>query len=243
VFKLFGKGEWAAAKSGERGKRAWRKLHLGVDETELLGAVELTDNTVDDANVVCDLFSQDEDSIERFGADAAYCNRLVYSVVTAKGAVIVFPPSKTAVVAGGVRAAFQSHNKTVSRIGEIGKLQWKKESRCHRQIEVESAIFRYEPIFGGALRARSPATKKSKCSCPAILESNDSDRDARVGGNEPVREIQKKPRNTDWTVHASTPHEHANACYRIGGDESALLVATHREEWPRRVFQISGRLP
>lgn len=75
------------------------------------------------------------------------------------------------------------------------------------------------------------------------LESNDSDRDARVGGNEPVREIQKKPRNTDWTVHASTPHEHANACYRIGGDESALLVATHREEWPRRVFQISGRLP
>jgi hypothetical protein len=69
--KLFGKGEWAAAKNGERGKRAWRKLHLGVDETQLLGAVELTDNTVDNANVVCDLFSQDENSIERFGADAA----------------------------------------------------------------------------------------------------------------------------------------------------------------------------
>ncbi|MFT4543071.1 MAG: hypothetical protein ACI835_005540 [Planctomycetota bacterium] len=30
-LSIVGEGEWAAAKHGNRGKRGWRKLHIGVD--------------------------------------------------------------------------------------------------------------------------------------------------------------------------------------------------------------------
>ena len=30
-LSIVGEGEWAAAKHGGRGRRGWRKLHLGVD--------------------------------------------------------------------------------------------------------------------------------------------------------------------------------------------------------------------
>ena len=32
-LSVFGEGEWAKAKHGGRGKRGWKKLHLGVDRS------------------------------------------------------------------------------------------------------------------------------------------------------------------------------------------------------------------
>ena len=37
-LSIVGEGEWAAAKHGGRGKRGWRKLHLGVDRTGMIRA-------------------------------------------------------------------------------------------------------------------------------------------------------------------------------------------------------------
>ena len=43
-LKLGGPGEWLVEKHGTRTRRAWRKLHLGVDAgTGRIEAVELTD--------------------------------------------------------------------------------------------------------------------------------------------------------------------------------------------------------
>ncbi|MFT4543436.1 MAG: hypothetical protein ACI841_003950 [Planctomycetota bacterium] len=39
-----GEGEWAAAKHGNRGKRGWRKLHIGVDRCGQIHAQVLTDS-------------------------------------------------------------------------------------------------------------------------------------------------------------------------------------------------------
>ena len=48
-LSVFGEGEWAAAKHGGRGKRGWKKLHLGVDRSGVIVAQALTEPTADDA--------------------------------------------------------------------------------------------------------------------------------------------------------------------------------------------------
>jgi len=49
-LSIVGEGEWAAAKYGGRGRRGWKKLHLGVDRTGMIVAEVLTDGNVNDAN-------------------------------------------------------------------------------------------------------------------------------------------------------------------------------------------------
>ena len=48
-LSIVGEGEWAAAKHGGRGRRGWRKLHLGVDGSRVIVACALTEPTADDA--------------------------------------------------------------------------------------------------------------------------------------------------------------------------------------------------
>ncbi|MFT4572350.1 MAG: hypothetical protein ACI91F_003250, partial [Candidatus Binatia bacterium] len=48
-LSILGEGEWAAAKHGKRGKRGWKKLHLGVDGNGVIVAQVLTDAAADDA--------------------------------------------------------------------------------------------------------------------------------------------------------------------------------------------------
>ena len=36
-LSIVGDGEWAAAKHGGQGRRGWRKLHLGVDGSRVIG--------------------------------------------------------------------------------------------------------------------------------------------------------------------------------------------------------------
>jgi len=48
-LSIVGEGEWAAAKHGKKGKRGWKKLHLGVDRKGVIVAQVLTDRNVDDA--------------------------------------------------------------------------------------------------------------------------------------------------------------------------------------------------
>ena len=48
-LSIVGGGEWAAAKCGGRGRRGWKKLHLGVDRTGMIVAQALTPASADDA--------------------------------------------------------------------------------------------------------------------------------------------------------------------------------------------------
>ena len=48
-LSIVGAGEWAAAKHGGRGRRGWRKLHLGVDQSGVIRVQTLTEATGDDA--------------------------------------------------------------------------------------------------------------------------------------------------------------------------------------------------
>ena len=153
-LEIVGQGQWAAAKHGGKGIRGWRKLHLGVDDTGNIVAETLTNSATDDASMVNALLNQIEGGIERFTADGAYDKSVVYEAAIARGATLVVPPSKTAVVSKKRTPAAGARDATVSRVQAVGRRRWKKESGYHRQAKSENAIFRYKWLLGSRLRAR-----------------------------------------------------------------------------------------
>ena len=56
-LSIVGEGEWAAAKHGGRGRRGWRKLHLGIDQSGVIRVHTLTEATGDDATTGLDLLT------------------------------------------------------------------------------------------------------------------------------------------------------------------------------------------
>ena len=60
-LSIVGEGEWAAAKHGGRGRRAWKKLHLGVDRSGVIVTEALTHGSADDAKTALDLIDAVED--------------------------------------------------------------------------------------------------------------------------------------------------------------------------------------
>ena len=155
-LSLVGAGEWAAAKHGGRGRRGWRKLHLGVDQSGVIRVHTLTEATGDDATTGLDLLTAVEGPLVRVTADAAYDTVAVYETAGARGATVVIPPAKTANVSGhGPRSP--ARDRTITWVKQLGRCRWKKASGYHRQSRVENTFFRYTSIIGDSLRACSPA--------------------------------------------------------------------------------------
>ena len=77
-LSIVGAGEWAAAKHGGRGRRGWRKLHLGVDQSGVILVHTLTEATGDDATTALDLLNAVDGPLVRVTADAAYDTVAVY---------------------------------------------------------------------------------------------------------------------------------------------------------------------
>ena len=95
-LSIVGAGEWAAAKHGGRGRRGWRKLYLGVDQSGVIRVHTLTEATSDDATTALDLLTAVEGPLVRVTADAAYDTVAVYEASRARGATVIIPPAKTA---------------------------------------------------------------------------------------------------------------------------------------------------
>ena len=154
-LSIVGEGEWAAAKHGGRGRRGWKKLHLGVDRSGVIIAHALTDANVDDATTGIQLIEAVDGDVTSVTADAAYDTIAFYESAGARDAKVVVPPAKTATVSRrGPRSS--ERDCTIKKVKEIGRRRWKKASGYHQQARVENAFFRYKSIFGGSLRARSP---------------------------------------------------------------------------------------
>ena len=71
-LSIVGEGEWAAVKHGGRGRRGWKKLHLGVDRSGVIVARALTEASVDDATTGITLIEAVDGALGRVTADAAY---------------------------------------------------------------------------------------------------------------------------------------------------------------------------
>ncbi len=158
-LKVFGQGEWAAAKYGCR-RMGWRKLHLAVDEEGRILAADLTDNDVADASAFPDLLSKTKDKIYRFTADGAYDRREVYDAAGRRGACVVIPPQRGAVVSGD--PILRTRDRHIRRIARVGRAEWRREKGQHRQARAENTIYRYKRNFGPALRARDPMAQRTE---------------------------------------------------------------------------------
>ena len=131
-LSLVGEGEWAAAKHGRRGRRGWKKLHLGVDQAGVIVAQALTDAAVDDASTGIDLIETIASSARTVTADAAYDTLAFYETANTRGTTVVVPPAKTAKLSRR-NPRSSARDGTISRISKIGRRRWKKEVGYHRQ--------------------------------------------------------------------------------------------------------------
>ncbi len=161
-LSIVGEGEWAAAKYGGRGRRGWKKLHLGVDRSGVIVAEVLTDGNVDDAKTALDLIDAVEDNLASLTADAAYDTRAIYDVAAARRAKVVVPPIKTATRSRRRSAPPSARDRTIMRVREVGLRRWKKQVGYHRQARVENTFFRYKTIIGPGLRARHRESQKAE---------------------------------------------------------------------------------
>ena len=127
-LSIVGAGEWAAAKHGGRGRRGWRKLHLGVDQSGAILVHTLIEATGDDATTALDLLTAVEGSLVRVTADAAYDTVAVYETARARGATVVIPPARTANVSGhGPRSP--ARDRTITLVKQLGRRQWEEGVR------------------------------------------------------------------------------------------------------------------
>jgi Transposase DDE domain len=157
-LKLDGPGEWQREKHGVKKRRAWRKLHLGVDaDTGEIVAVELTSNDVDDGAPVGSLLDQVEGAMASFTGDGAYDREDVYGAVAARhpDASVVVPPRSSAVPSETAATAPTQRDRHLQQIAACGRLGWQKASGYNRRALAEAAISRYKRVIGDTLRART----------------------------------------------------------------------------------------
>ena len=120
-----GEGEWATARHGGRGRRGWKKLHLGVDRLGVIVAQALTERKVDDATTGSMLIHAAAGDLGSVTADAAYDTVDFYEAAGARGAAVVVPPTTTANVSRhGLRSS--ARDCTVVAAKEMGRRRWKK---------------------------------------------------------------------------------------------------------------------
>ena len=158
-LSIVGDGEWAAATHGGRGRRGWRKLHLGVDGSRVIVACALTAPTADDAMTGIRLVDEVDGHLTRVTADPADDTRACYGAAGARGARVVVPPTKTAALSRrGARSG--ARDRTIRRVKALGRRRWKQASGSHQHARVEHAFFRSTSIVGDCLRARSSSGQR-----------------------------------------------------------------------------------
>ena len=156
--KLSGPGEWLVEKHGTQRRRAWRKLHLGIDaKTGMIVASTLTSKEVDDAAELGALLAQVDDPLAAVVADGAYDQDRVYDDVaehSAEAAVVV-PPRSTAVLSPSAETDPTQRDRHIQAIAEQGRMSWQRTSGYNARAGAEGAISRYKRIIGDTLRSHT----------------------------------------------------------------------------------------
>ena len=128
-----------------------------MDDNGDVVAETLTQNTVDDAEILPDLLGQIDAPLRRFTGDGAYDKRSVYKAVGEAGGTgveIVVPPRRPAAASPKATGPWEQRNLHIERIAEIGRQAWQRETGYRQQARVEGTFLRYKRILGGSIRAK-----------------------------------------------------------------------------------------
>ena len=161
-LSIVGEGEWAAAKHGGKGRRGWKRLHLGVDAAGVIVAQSLTDGSAHDASEGLGLLASVKQEVATLTGDGAYDSVAIYKAANTRGARVVVPPSKVAEKPRRRLPNSAERDRAIKRVREVGRRRWKKESGYHRQGRVENTFFRWKSIIGGRFRGRDAATQETE---------------------------------------------------------------------------------
>ena len=141
---------------------------MAVDaDTGFITGHTLTKNSDSDASQLPDLLDQSQGcgEIDEASMDGAYDDHKCFDAVIERGIEPIIPPREGAVEwyeeQLGDRADY-ARNRAVRRIGEVGRVEWKKEVGYHKRSLSETAMMRYKTIFGGRLYSRRMETQTTE---------------------------------------------------------------------------------
>ena len=166
-LSIVGEGAWAAAKHGGRGRRGWKKLHLGVDRSGVIVARALTEASVDDATTGITLIEATDGALGRVTADAASETIGFYEAAGARGATVVVPPTgrptcldtdrgRALVIARSWRSRREDGDAGSRRRAIMGRPAWR--TRFSDTSRSSETAFERAAPQGGGLRSSSRAT-------------------------------------------------------------------------------------
>jgi len=164
-LKVFGEGEWKVRKHGWSKHRTWRKIHLMLDSDGEIRAAELTGNNTADADVVADLFAQENAKIDSFLGDGAYDKRKTYHACQErKVRKIIVPPQKNAKIFQHGNSNNEPHprDENLRQIRKTTRKKWKEQTGYHLRSLAETAMFRFKSMFGDKLNARDIKRQKTE---------------------------------------------------------------------------------
>jgi Transposase DDE domain len=153
-LKLRGAGEWLLEKHGTAKRRAWRKLHIGIDAVSgEIVAFDLTDKDVDDASRVEPLLAQLSAAPASLIADGAYDRSVVHDAVMGGNprARVIVPPCNGAAPEPTATSSPTQRDEHVLAIKARGRANWQKATGYNRRSKVEAAMSRYKRIIGDTL--------------------------------------------------------------------------------------------
>jgi len=164
-LKLRGAGEWLFEKHGTAKRRAWRKLHIGIDVASgEIVAFDLMDKDVDDASHVPALLDQLTQAPASFMADGAYDRAATCYAILARNpfARFIVPPCKGAVPGPAAIIAPTQRDLHILAVNEHGRMNWQKATGYNKRSKVEAAISRYKRVIGDTLKSRDDAHRATE---------------------------------------------------------------------------------
>src|SRR4051794_15529459 len=164
-LKLCGPGEWLVEKHGTRTRRAWRKLHLGVDAVGgRILASTLTGHDADDGSQAGPLLDQVDNPVASFTGDGAYDREDVYGAVAERHpeAAVIVPPRATAVPSDTAATAPSQRDRHLRHVVEHGRMAWQKASGYTKRARAEATVARWKQVIGDGLRAHADARRATE---------------------------------------------------------------------------------
>jgi hypothetical protein len=170
-LKICGQGEWHAQKHGDKKRKAWKKLHIGVDAQGRIFASTVTESHAQDPSQTSVLLSQIDGDIACFVGDGIYDQESVYATVEAHtpGAQVIIPPRKDAVLSPTATTAPTQRDQHVLAIKSEGRFAWKRRAGYYEQAYAENAFSRWKRTFGDRLRAKRDEAQKREASLACQL--------------------------------------------------------------------------
>ena len=150
-LKCYGQDEWVQEKYGETSeKRDWRKLHISLDQNNIIQMSQLTTRKVHDSSVVGELIKPIPHRVTQVTADTAYDANPLFDQ-TFSNVDIVIPPRKNA------KDHNDNHwmrNRNLREIQCYGRMRWQKDRDYGKRNQAEIAVGRYKRILGNRLHSR-----------------------------------------------------------------------------------------